>query len=347
MLILLSSEEKNIELEPYQNIISGFIFKPVQRINLYQTMVNALLPIKNHETLSNKPITDSRNPKVLIIDDEPLNLKLLENTLKNDYNIMILQSSKDTVETAIIFNPDIILLDIMMPEIDGYEICKHLNEVSETKDIPIIFLTALKDEQSEAFALELGVVDYIMKPFNLSILKARIKNHVQNKKARDAEKEKNTIDELTKIPNRRKFNEVLENELSRSLHNNSALSLLMLDIDFFKKYNDFYGHVEGDRCLFMLSQKLSRELKRPGDIMARWGGEEFACILPETDFEGAKHIAAKLLLAMEDLKIPHESSPISSHVTVSIGIALFNPKDPKSINDLVREADNNLYKAKP
>ena len=284
--------------------------------------------------------------KVMIIDDTPMNLELLKIALTSEYDITIVINGKDALDIAYKNPPDIILLDVAMPGMDGYEILSKLRENEQTKDVPVVFLTALQDMESEEYGLKLGAIDFIRKPFSIPIVKAKLKNHLDLKKYKDFLKEISLIDPLTKTPNRRRFDEALSEEIKKANRSNSFLSLLMLDIDNFKKYNDTYGHIEGDECLIKIAKELKKTLKRPSDLVARWGGEEFTCLLPETDRKGAVKVAEKLRKAIRGLAIPHETSEVARVVTVSIGIVTLFPNDKLSKEDLLKQADDALYRAK-
>ncbi len=286
-------------------------------------------------------------PIVLIVDDIPTNLKILGTALKNDYHVKVTTTGEEALLIATSKNPpSIILLDIMMPEMDGYEICRRLKEAPETRDIPVIFITAMNEEKDEELGLTLGAIDYITKPFSIPIVKARIKNHLELKRYRDILKENCMIDGLTQIANRRRFDEASEVEWNRQKRHNEPLSMLMIDIDFFKNYNDTYGHLQGDECLKQVAQTIKKQLKRPADLAARWGGEEFACILPETDSIAASHIAEDIRKAIMDVALPHEDSLVESVVTVSVGVATAKPLDDTDFQALLKKADDALYKAK-
>ncbi|MGB4660093.1 MAG: response regulator, partial [Mobilitalea sp.] len=195
-------------------------------------------------------------PSILLVDDEPINLMLLEKALETEYNIRIASSGKEAIASATENPPDIILLDIMMPEMDGYEVCLRLREIPETKEVPIIFLTALEGEKNEEYAFQLGVVDYITKPFSILSIMGRIKNQIEIKRNRDLERENTYIDELTQIANRRKYNETILVEWNKAKAAEEYLSVLMIDFDLFKKYNDYYGHLKGDECLVKIAHKI-------------------------------------------------------------------------------------------
>ncbi len=286
-------------------------------------------------------------PVVLIVDDTPVNIKVLGNALKDDYLIKIATNGEEALKVAANKPvPDLILLDIMMPEMDGYEVCAKLKEMPEAKGIPVIFVTALNKEGDEERGLGMGAIDYITKPYSIPILKARIKNHIELKKLRDQMKANSMRDGLTEIANKRKFEEVLRAEWSRGDRYQEPLALLLLDIDFFKNFNDKYGHLEGDDCLKKVAKALQEHLKRGTDLVARWGGEEFACILSNTTEEGALQVAEELRQKVENLKIVHETSDISEYVTISAGVAIMTPDKQLHHDEIVKKADEALYKAK-
>ncbi|MDF2612386.1 MAG: domain S-box/diguanylate cyclase protein [Clostridia bacterium] len=284
---------------------------------------------------------------VLIVDDMPSNLKVLGTALKDDYHLKLTTNGEEALLIAASKNPpDIILLDIMMPDMDGYEVCRRLKEAPETKDIPVVFITAMNEEKDEEYGLMLGAIDYVTKPFSIPIVKARIKNHLELKRYRDMLKANSMIDGLTQIANRRRFDEALLMEWNRQKRHSEPLSMLMIDIDFFKNYNDTYGHLEGDECLKQVAETIKGELKRPTDLAARWGGEEFACILPETDPVEAMGIAENIRKAIMDKALPHRASLVNHVVTVSVGVAAMLPSENTDSKELIKKADDALYEAK-
>jgi len=229
---------------------------------------------------------------------------------------------------------------------DGYTTCERLKAETRTRNIPVIFITAKSQEEDETRGLEAGAVDYITKPFSLPIVHARIKTHLELKRHRDLLRDLAVQDGLTGIPNRRRFDETLELEWRRSEREGYGISLIMLDIDHFKRYNDNYGHAEGDTCLRRVATCLASMVNRPGDLMARYGGEEFACVLPMTDLEDAVSLACKMLTAVENLAIPHHHSPTRRHVTISLGVAAAVPGDSLQPTTLLEGADECLYRSK-
>lgn len=261
-------------------------------------------------------------------------------------DVLFATSGQAAIDLCIEQQPDLVLLDVMMPEMDGYEVCKRLKALPETKDIPIIFATALSDERDEAKGFEIGAVDYVTKPISAPIVIARVRNHLELKRYRDYLEEIAFIDGLTSIPNRRRFDEHYQSEWQRGVRRESSLAVLLLDIDFFKPFNDNYGHQAGDDCLVKVAQALAASVHRPGDLVARYGGEEFVCVLPDTDLAGAEIIADTLRKSVSALKVPHGFSSVTDHVTVSIGAAAVMLDQSMKPAELVEKADKNLYEAK-
>ncbi|NVJ49395.1 MAG: diguanylate cyclase [Gammaproteobacteria bacterium] len=286
-------------------------------------------------------------PTILVVDDVPANLDVMVAHLQQEnIELMVALSGEEGLELAKAKLPDLILLDIMMPGIDGYETCRRLKSDPLTADIPVVFLSAKSDEIDVEKGLNLGAVDYINKPFSLPILRARLNNHLALKHKSDMLIQLACTDELTRIANRRHFDLIFEREWLRAQRNQTRLSLLMIDVDHFKQYNDHYGHGEGDRCLKQVARALTVELHRPADLLARYGGEEFVVLLPETDFEDAEFIANQLAAAVEKLAIAHKKSTCAPHVTISIGLASQLPGSQASRQQLLKQADRSLYKAK-
>ena len=285
---------------------------------------------------------------VLIVDDEPVNVRVLSGALKDDFHIKVAINGKMALEIACSGDPpDIILLDVLMPGLDGYQTCEKLKLSSQSMDIPVIFITTKDQIEDENKGFMLGAVDYISKPFHLPIVLARLKTHLALKVKSDAIKRESLTDGLTHLANRRAFDERLEQEWSRANREGKPLSIILGDIDYFKLFNDLYGHVKGDECLKIVAQTLNSCTRRPGDLVARYGGEEFVYILPATTQEGAAAMAKSIVQAVYDLDIRHESSKTANNVTLSLGVATHNNKeDFKTSQALVQAADSALYKAK-
>ncbi len=303
-------------------------------------------------TPSSLPASEFRHhsdtPRVLIVDDTPANLHVLAEALSDDYELSIATDGARGLELARRREqrPHLILLDVMMPGLSGFEVCRQLKQDRATRDIPVIFVTARGDPEDETLGLSLGAVDYVAKPFHLPIVLARIRNHVNLKIKADLLERHANIDGLTDIPNRRRFDEALAGEWRRAQREDKPLALILLDVDHFKRYNDNYGHGEGDLCLRRIARALCDTLTRPGDLCARYGGEEFAAILPGTDLDGALNIAERLRQNILRLGIPHAGNAPLDIASVSIGCACARPSTggyPRRLLDL---ADSMLYEAK-
>lgn len=291
--------------------------------------------------------TEATKPLILIVDDTSTNIQVLAEALRDDYRVRVAGSGKMAFEIiAKLGAPDLILLDVMMPEMDGYEVCRRLKQAPETRNVPVIFITAKNEAIDEEHGLKLGAVDYIAKPFHLPIVVARVRNHINLKKKTDLLELQVMLDGLTEIHNRRRFDKALEIEWKRALRAGTLLSIVMADIDYFKLYNDNYGHGAGDICLKKVAATLASATKRPSDLVARYGGEEFVIILPETDAKGADVIAERFRSQVECLLIPHEYSLVSGHVTVSVGVACTTPNEGMTPADILAMADRKMYEAK-
>ncbi|MFK4763793.1 diguanylate cyclase [Desulfobaculum sp. SPO524] len=292
-------------------------------------------------------LNTQRRQRVLIVDDSSFNISMLGEALSDDYDVSVATNGTDALSIAESDpRPDLILLDIIMPGMDGHQVCRELKARPTTQSIPIIFITAMNQEGDETRGLELGAVDYITKPFSIPIVKARVRTHLDLKRKTDILENLSSFDGLTSIPNRRRFDEVLDLEWRRALRSALPLSIIMLDIDFFKRFNDNYGHTAGDDCLRKVAKLLAGQLKRPHDLVARYGGEEFVVVLPETDYDGASIIGESMRLAIESKSIMHEYSEIGSVVTISVGVAATIPSQEKNADELVHTADKMLYRAK-
>ena len=283
---------------------------------------------------------------ILVVDDVAANIEILNGVLGNQYDVLFATNGLDAVEIAREQNLDLILLDVMMPGLDGYGVCSLLKGEEKTSDIPVIFVTAMDQEEDESRGLKAGVVDYITKPIRPSIVKARVQNQLELKHYRDSLKTLSNVDGLTGVANRRRFDEVLQTVWHRARLSQSPVSLLMMDIDYFKAYNDNYGHLAGDACLRKLAGALTEIGRRSSDFFARFGGEEFVLLLPETDIESAVLAAMRTQEKIRILHIPHAYSDVAEHITLSIGISTIVPSDVNSEFDLIKQADRHLYEAK-
>ncbi|MBF0340151.1 MAG: diguanylate cyclase [Magnetococcales bacterium] len=285
-------------------------------------------------------------PTVLIVDDEPANIEVLAKLLHSDHRVLFTTDPGRVMGLADQKFPDLILMDVVMPGMDGYEVCRRLKQQESTQDIPVIFVTAMGEEQFEAIGFEAGGVDYVTKPVKPFLLRARVKTHIDLKRKNDLLKRLASLDGLTGIANRRTLDEFLHQEWHRSIRNQSHLSALLIDVDYFKKFNDHFGHQAGDLCLKEIAGALTRSLERKTDLVARYGGEEFACLLPETPLQGAIHSAEKIQQEVAALAIPHPGSDVAGIVTLSIGVVTFTPAKGQEPETLLAAADELLYFAK-
>ena len=283
---------------------------------------------------------------LLVVDDEKQNRTLLTELLQDDYQIILAKNGVQALERAQERSPDLILLDVLMPEMDGFSVIRALKKNDSTRNIPVIFISALDSADDEELGLELGAVDYIAKPFHPPIVRVRVRNHLQAVHQRRLLEHLALIDSLTEIPNRRRFAEVYEREWRRCLRNASPLSLIVVDVDHFQVYNDTYGHAAGDLALRRVAKTIQSALKRPADFVARYGGEEFVVILPEIEAAGAQEVAEKIRADVENQKIRYPESLTGPWLTVSLGGATQTPKQSEVDTELFCRADSFLYEAK-
>lgn len=286
-------------------------------------------------------------PTVVIIDDVPTNIKVIHSCLGDDFNICFAVNGEEGIQLVRQTKPDIILLDVVMPGMDGYEVCSKLKADPDTRKIPIIFVTTRNEIDAETKGLTLGGVDYVTKPIIPAILKVRVTTHIELKRQRDYLEHLLDYDSLTGLANRRHFDETLIKEWSRGTRSHLPLSVIMIDIDFFKAFNDIYGHPAGDDCLRKVAQAFSSVITRKGcDLIARYGGEEFVAILVDTDRKGGRIVAERLKTSVSNLALPHVRSAVADHVTASFGVATMVPTLDQDPTALTAAADQMLYQAK-
>lgn len=283
---------------------------------------------------------------LLIVDDEKHNRALLTELLQGEHRIILAKDGRQALERAREHRPDLILLDVLMPEMDGYAVIRALKNEDQTRDIPVIFVTALDSAGDEERGLELGAVDYISKPFNPAVVRVRVHNHLQSVHQRRRLEQLAMLDGLTGIPNRRRFNEVFEQEWRRCMRDKSPLSLVVVDVDLFKAFNDTYGHAAGDEVLRRIANTLQTSLRRPGDFVARYGGEEFVILLPGVDCEGGRSLSELTRADIEAERIPHALSSVAPWITISLGGATRIPNESALSSELFCLADTWLYEAK-
>ncbi|WP_345773743.1 diguanylate cyclase domain-containing protein [Azospirillum endophyticum] len=281
-----------------------------------------------------------------MVDDIPSNVHVLSRILKDDYDIYFATDGEKALDLVQARMPDLVLLDIMMPGMDGFEVCRRIKGDPATHDIPVIFISAKSEVEDETRGLEVGAIDFITKPISPPIVKARVRNHLLLKRQTDLLRSLSFLDGLTGIANRRRFDDTMTREWRRCARSHLPLSLIILDVDHFKAYNDQYGHQSGDECLRIVAEVLSERARRPSDLVARYGGEEFVCLLPETDGAGATDVAEGFRAAVAQRRIPHAQSPVARHVTISLGVASVIPSAESGPDRLAEMADQLLYRAK-
>lgn len=286
-----------------------------------------------------------REAKILIIDDSPTSIRLVSHFVRDMGHVHFATRGDSGLKMAIELQPDIILLDVEMPGIDGLETCSLIRNTPELADVPVIFITAHTSVDHEVAGLSAGAVDFIPKPLSEPIVRARVKTHLTLKRQGDLLRELALRDGLTGIHNRRAFDEQLLIECRRHRRIPASLALAIIDIDHFKAFNDFYGHQAGDACLRRVAECIEVSARRPGELAARYGGEEFAVILPNTDREEVARFGNFLVEQVRKLALPHEAS---SHqiVTVSVGLAAGRPPAEACDTQIVAAADSALYRAK-
>ncbi|MDR0307771.1 MAG: diguanylate cyclase [Chitinispirillales bacterium] len=292
-------------------------------------------------------MTDNSGKKIIIVDDNITSLTLAREMLKPFYTVYPAPSAQRLFEALERVLPDLILLDVEMPQMNGYEAIKILKADERFTDIPVIFLTAKTDTDSELEGFELGAVDYVTKPFHPSIIKARIETHLKIVEQRHIIEQLSLIDTLTRIPNRRSFDKQTAKEWRHAIRERKHLSLIMIDADNFKSFNDIYGHQQGDLVLQTLAYIIESSIRRVTDTVARWGGEEFVVLLPNTNADGAMSVAENIRKNIE--KTPIQNLCDSSqelHISASMGVASIEPTDSSSIEEFIKQADEALYRAK-
>jgi diguanylate cyclase (GGDEF)-like protein len=321
------------------------------------------------------PVDAPAREHILVADPNPHSLRLLSNLLvQRGYRVTCVRDGMAALQEALQCLPDLIILDTRLPTVDGFALCDRLKLEPTTQATPMIFMGRRDDVLTQVRAFESGGLDYLSRPFQMAEVLARIENQLslrrlqkqlvsqndllrqeiqQRREAETALQQANAElqrlahqDGLTEVANRRRFDQHLEQEWLRLTREQSYLSLLMCDIDFFKNFNDTYGHLEGDRCLQRVAGVLRQSARRPADLVARYGGEEFAILMPNTDTAGAAAIAEQIRLHVAKLAIPHEDSAIAAHVTISIGVATLQPRPNSEPAILITSADYALYRAK-
>jgi len=297
------------------------------------------------QTMGSERRENSVKNSILIVSDDKLIAQTLANILTIQYSVYFSKNGPDALEVAKELKPDIILLDIVMPGMSGFDAIAALKSMRETSDIPIIFVAESGSVSDEEKGLSLGVADYIQKPITSPMVKLRVRNQIKLINQMRLIQYLSITDALTSTTAKRQFDAWLDQEWRRASRHKSPLSLLMVDIDLFKAYNDNFGHSQGDIVLKSIAATIKQELKRPGDLVARWGGEEFAILLPETNIQGACKVAEDIRASIEKNVIMFQGKT-PTRVTVSIGISSAIPEQHNHIARLVADAEKALLRAK-
>ncbi|MDR0444058.1 MAG: diguanylate cyclase [Treponema sp.] len=291
-----------------------------------------------------KEMAVPRKNNLLIVDDDSSNLMALSYIL-SEYVIYTAKNGTSAIEKAEKYLPDLVLLDIIMSDMNGYEVLAALKESDKTKHIPVIFITGLNNIEDEKKGLELGAIDYISKPFDEIIVKLRVQLHIRIINQLRTIEYLSTTDQLTELPNRRAFDNRLSMEWGRALRESVSISIMVADVDHFKIYNDTYGHQQGDMALQNVAKIISQTLKRPADFAARWGGEEFVVLLPNTDSRGALEIGENICKNVATAEIPCDDGSLTK-LTISIGVNTQIPERETILDKFILDADKALYTAK-
>ena len=284
--------------------------------------------------------------KVLIVDDEKANRKILKELLQDEATIIFAKNGAQAVELARKHLPDLMLLDVIMPDRSGFEVIEAIKNDKNTMNISVIFVTGLANSDDEERGFDLGGCDYIYKPFKANIVIARVMMHLELIKQRKMLNEVAHLDALTGISNRRRMDIVLADELAANKRDNKKLAVALIDVDYFKPYNDNYGHGAGDAALKKVASTFREVLKRPRDFVARYGGEEFLIILPDSSIEGVNLILNNVKQTLADKAIKHEFSKVSDILTISTGAIIVENNHTITPADILLQADKLLYQAK-
>lgn len=301
-----------------------------------------------------QPGVVTQPPLVLIVDDDKSLRMLLTLAMeKEGYRVAQARDGAQCLADYITLSPDLILMDAMMPGMDGFTCCTQLQALPMGNQTPVLMITVLDDQESVDQAFAAGATDYITKPIHWAVLRQRVRRLIhqsqlyrQLEAANQELRRLANLDGLTQIANRRCFDDYLEREWRRMTRERQPIALILADIDYFKAYNDTYGHLAGDACLKQVVQAVREMVRRPADLLARYGGEEFAIVLPNTTLAGAVQVAELVRQRVDELAIEHNSSHCSTYVTLSYGVAGIVPTSELQPTDLIQQADEALYRAK-
>ena len=293
-------------------------------------------------------------PLILVVDDDKfMRLQLRRAMELEGYQVAEATDGEQCLAVYPHIHPDIILLDAIMPVIDGFTCCMQLQKLPGGKHTPVLMITGLDDQQSVDQAFASGAADYVTKPIHWAVLRQRVRRSLEQVRLYQQLQQANlalqhlaTTDSLTQLANRHCFDERLNKEWRRLVREQAPLSLILCDIDFFKAYNDTYGHQAGDYCLQQVAKAIAQCVQRPADLVARYGGEEFAVILPSTEASGAICVAENMRSTVKALEMAHANSPLHKEVSLSLGVASTIPDLESCPEALISNADKSLYQAK-
>lgn len=288
---------------------------------------------------------EARRPRIMFVDDDPVSLELLESLFEDDHEVVTLGSGALALEACLAAPPDLLIMDVLMPGMGGLETCRRLKEQPQTRDLPIIFVTSLDSAQEETEALEAGAVDFITKPVNPAVVRARVRTHLMLQAQNRLLEALAYRDGLTQVANRRRMDEFLAAEWRRCRRAQAPIALVLAGIDRFKAFNDLYGRAAGDVCLRAVANALAGQFKQTQHLVARYGEDQFACVLPEISLGMAMTCAHHMLDAVRALGIQHAGSP-HGIVTLSLGAASQVPDIRVTPGRLLEAADDQLYLAK-
>ena len=295
--------------------------------------------------------------RILLVDDDlVVRARVSESLTQDGFEVILAKDGNDGIMAYQQHRPDLILVDAVMPILDGFEFCQQLKNLGD-RLTPILMITSLDDNESVDRAFASGATDYITKPINLSILRQRVRNlirqsHLIKNQLNELQQANQNLqllanlDSLTKLANRRGFDDYMQREWERMQRIRAPLSLIVCDVDFFKNYNDRYLHPTGDKCLIEVAKAMRNTVRRTGDLVARYGGEEFAIVLPNTNALGAVFVAENIRSAVKNLKIIHEASSVCPYVTISVGVSTIIPTQENDFQTLFHAADRALYQSK-
>lgn len=314
----------------------------LQRNRRPRTLIDEL---KNEKA---PPMNDrSERQKILIIDGNKPNQERLRDLFNGDYEISSALSAESGLEiTRSNSPPDIVLSALLLPDMDGYGVCARLHEDESTRDIPVFLVAGDSEDVDPARGFALGAVDIITPPFHPDFIRARVDVYLKLRRKESLLEEWGSIDALTEIPNRRRFERQARKEWNRAMRSGQYMTLILMDIDHFEAFQDTRSSESGDECLRKVAWAIKETLKRAGDFVARYGKDKFAALLPYTQKDEALEIAAKLMESVESLNIVHQSSPVTGFITISQGVVTVNPDSCLPIEQITDTAEKALQNVK-